>query len=110
MYPLRGRARPFVPTALLCLAESAAMGVLAAAQNHGIRVPAQLSVVTFADHDGTIDACVPVSAVVLPVDERASVAIREADRQLSEGIPADAVKITVGVRLIERDTCGPAKK
>ena len=103
-------ARSFIPTALLCLAENAAMGVLAAAQNRGIQVPARLSVVTFADHNGTMDSCMPMSTVVLPVDELASVAVKEADRQLREGIPTDAAKITVGARLIERDTCGPAKR
>jgi DNA-binding LacI/PurR family transcriptional regulator len=49
---------------------------------------------------------VPITAVALPVDEIASAAVREADRQIREGIPADAGKITVGVRLIERSTCG----
>jgi LacI family transcriptional regulator len=104
------RARPSSPTALLCLAENAAAGVIAGAHHHGIRVPEELSVVTFTDHAGTIDSCIPMSAVVLPVDEIASVAVREADRQIREGVPADATKITVGVRLIERATCGPAKK
>ena len=102
-------ARPPAPTALLCLSERAAEGVLAAAQIHGIRVPEELSVVTFADHDGAMDSCFPMTAVVLPVDELASIAVQESDRQIREGIPADAAKITVGVRLIERDTCGPAK-
>ena len=100
--------RPSAPTALLCLAESAAVGVIAAAHRHGIQVPGQLSVVTFADHDGAIDSCIPMSAVVLPVKELASVAVLEAARQLLEGIPAGAAKITVEVRLIERESCGPA--
>jgi LacI family transcriptional regulator len=102
--------RPSVPTALLCLSESAALGVLAGAHSRGIAVPGQLSVITFADHDGELDSCIPMSAVALPVDELASAAVTEADRQLREGIPTEAVRITVGVRLIERDTCGPAGK
>ena len=103
-------ALPSAPTALLCLSESAAVGVLALAHRGGIRVPADLSVITFADHAGTIDSFIPVTAVVLPVDEIASVAVQESDRQVREGIPADAAKITVGVRLIERESCGPVKK
>ena len=101
--------RPSAPTALLCLAEGAAVGVIAAAHRHGIQVPAQFSVVTFADHDGAIDSCIPMSAVVLPVKELAAVAVKEAARQLVEGIPAGAATITVDVHLIERETCGPAK-
>ena len=102
--------RPSAPTALLCLSESAAIGVLSGAHNRGIHVPGQLSVITFADHAGAIDSCIPMSAVVLPVDELAAVAVKEADRQIWEGIPADALNLTVCVRLIERDTCGPVKK
>ena len=104
------RARPTPPTALLCLAEAAACGVVAGAHVHGMWVPGQLSVVTFADHAGMIDSCVPITAVVLPVDEMASVAVQEADRQIREGIPVESAKITVGVRLIERDSCGPIGK
>jgi LacI family transcriptional regulator len=100
------RTRPSQPTALLCLSESAAAGVITAAHAHGMWVPGHLSVITFADHTGPVDSSVPITAVALPVDEIASAAVREADRQIREGIPADAGKITVGVRLIERSTCG----
>jgi DNA-binding LacI/PurR family transcriptional regulator len=103
-------ARSTPPTALLSLSESAAAGVVACARAHGLRVPDELSVVAFADHAGVIDSCIPLTGVVLPVDELASVAVREADRQIREGIPADARKITVGVRLIERGTTGPASR
>ena len=102
-------ARPSAPTALLCLSENAATGVLAAAQAHGIQVPADLSVITFADHAGPIDACIPMTAVVLSVDDLAALAVKEADRQIREGIPTDTVRISVGAQLIERATCGPAK-
>jgi DNA-binding LacI/PurR family transcriptional regulator len=56
-----------------------------------------------------LDSCIPLTAVVLPVDEMASAAVREADRQLTEGIPTTATKIVIPVQLIERGTCGPAK-
>lgn len=102
-------ALPSPPTALLCLSESAAIGVLAAAHSRGIQVPAALSVIAFADHHGPIDSCIPMSAVVLPVDELASLAVREADRQIRDGVPAAAHRITVGTHLIDRETCGPAR-
>ncbi|MEO6742581.1 MAG: LacI family DNA-binding transcriptional regulator [Chthoniobacteraceae bacterium] len=101
------RERPAAPTALLCLAESAAAGSVAGARDRGLSVPGQLSIVTFADHAGAIKSSIPMSAVVLPVDEIAAAAVNEADRQIREGIPAEAVKITIGVSLIERETCGP---
>ena len=101
------RTRAVPPTALLCLAESAAAGAAVAARDRGMCIPGQLSIVTFADHAGAIETSIPMSAVVLPVDEIAAAAVKEADRQIREGIPAEAAKITIGVRLIERETCGP---
>ena len=100
------RMRPSRPTALLCLSENAAAGVIAGAREHGMWVPGHLSVITFADHAGPIDSPVPITAVVMSADEIGSAAVREADRQIREGIPTDAPKITVAVRLIERSTCG----
>jgi len=43
------------------------------------------------------------------VDDLASSALKEADRQIRDGIPADPLRITVTARLIEGETCGPAK-
>jgi LacI family transcriptional regulator len=101
--------RPVAPTALLCLSECAAIGVLTAAHSHGIQVPSALSVITFANHAGPLDSPIPMSAVVLPVDELAALAVKEAERQIREGVPTEANRIVVGARLIERQTCGPAK-
>ncbi len=99
-------SRPSNPTALICLSAAAASGVVAGAHSAGLRIPDQLSVVTFADHDGPVDSCIPMSSIVLPVDQIAALAVAETDRQIREGIPVEAAKITVGVRLIERDTTG----
>ena len=96
------------PTALLCLSEAAAAGVMAGAHARYIPIPEKLSVLAFADHAGPLAACMPMTAVVLPADEIAAAAVKEADRQLEKGIPKAAEKIIIGVRLIERDSCGPA--
>jgi LacI family transcriptional regulator len=98
------------PTALLCLSEAAAMGVIARAQARGISVPGQLSVLAFVDHSEATATGVPLTAVVMPADEMGAVAVREAERQVLEGIPESAAKIVIDVRLVERDSCGPAKR
>jgi LacI family transcriptional regulator len=103
------RARSSTPSALLCLTDTAAIGALAAAHVHGIRVPEDLSVIAFADHAEMLDSCIPLTAVVLPVDEMAAAAVKEADRQLESGIPPTSTQIIIPVRLIERSTCGPAR-
>lgn len=97
------------PTALLCMSEPAAAGAVAAAHLHGIRLPEDLSIIAYADHAGPLDSCLPLTAVVLQLDEVASVATKEMDRQFREGIPTTALKIVIPVELIERSTCGPAK-
>ena len=97
------------PTALLCLSEAAAAGVTAGAHARHIPIPGQLSVIAFADHPGALASCMPLTAVVLPAEDIATAAVKEAERQVLEEIPAAAAKIIVGVQLIERDSCGPAK-
>ena len=96
------------PTALLCLSESSAAGVMAGAHSRHIAIPDKLSVLAFADHPGALASCMPLTAVVLPAEDIAAVAVKEAERQVLGGIPAAAAKIVVGVQLIERDSCGPA--
>ena len=98
------------PSALLCLSEAAAAGVMAGAHARQIAVPGQLSVLAFADHPGALASCMPLTAVVLPAEETAAMAVKEAERQVVEGIPDIAEKIVINPQLIERDSCGPAKK
>ena len=100
-------ARSSRPTALLCLSEATAAGVLAAAHARGVSVPGQLSVIAVVDHGNLPASCLPLTAVVLPADQMAAAAMEEAGRQLRDGVPADARKIVVGTTLIERMTCGP---
>jgi LacI family transcriptional regulator len=98
----------FPPTAVFCLDHGTAKGILAGAKSRGISVPGQLSVIALADHAPSESSHLPLTAVVLPVDEMADVAMDEADRQLTAGIPADPRTIVVPAKLMERMTCGPA--
>ena len=97
-------------TALLCLSEATAAGVIAGARVRGVSVPGELSVIAFTDHEGMPAACLPLTSVVLPVERLAAVAMEEATRQLKSGIPTEARKVVVPTKLIERMTCGPAPR
>ena len=101
-------ARHAKPSALICLSEAAAAGVVAQARFRGISIPGQLSVIAIADHAGSLASCIPLTAVVLSAAEIAAVAVKEAERQVFGGIPETASKIVVPVQLIERESCGPA--
>jgi DNA-binding LacI/PurR family transcriptional regulator len=73
-------------------------------------VPGQLSVVAVTDHENVPAACIPLTSVVLPADRIAAVAMEEAGRQLVSGIPAEARKVIIETKLIERMTCGPVPR
>jgi DNA-binding LacI/PurR family transcriptional regulator len=103
-------SRSPAPTAAFCLSEQAACGVLARAHAKGVAVPGKLSVIAFADHHEVPPACIAITTVALPVEEMAATATQEAARQIRAGIPFDAQKFLLSVKLHERDTCGPAKK
>ena len=63
-----------LPTALFCTGDELALGVMAAAQESGLRVPRDLSVVGFAD---TIEFSAPaLSTVRIPMEEMGKTAIR----------------------------------
>lgn len=110
-------ARSTAPTAILCLNDSAATGVIARAQSRGIQVPADLSVLGCSDD--LYSECVhpKLSTIHLPAEEIGATAAREAERRVADrehGL-ADGKKIVLPVRLIERESCaapagGAAKK
>ena len=97
---------PSSPTALLCLGEDAAAGVVAGARARGIAVPGGLSVVALRDHGGSLPSHDAITSVVLPADDIAIAALGEADRQLREGTPVSPQTIVIGVKIAEGATCG----
>jgi DNA-binding LacI/PurR family transcriptional regulator len=103
-------ARSPAPTAVFCLSEQAACGLLARARAKDIAVPGKLSIVALADHANQPESCIGITTVALPLDEMASTAAQESARQIRAGIPAEAQKILLGVKFFERESCGPAKR
>ena len=103
-------ARPSPPTAIFCLSEAAACGVATRAQVRGISIPKQLSIVALTEHTGTPPAPIALTTVTIPVEEIAELAVKEADRQVRGAIPAEPLRINIGAKLCERDSCGPLQK
>lgn len=101
-------ARSPAPTAVLCLNDSAAAGVIARAQSLGIPVPGRLSVLGCADD--LFSECIHprLSTIHLPAEELGATAAREAERRVHDrdNAQAAAKKILLPVRLIERESCG----
>ncbi len=95
------------PTAIFCLSEAAACGVAARALAKGVAIPKKLSIVALSEHTGAPAASVGITTVVVPAEELAAAAVKEADRQARAGIPLETHRITIGATLCERESCGP---
>ena len=93
-------ARPDRPTAILCLSDQIALGVLDATDELGLRVPGDVSITGFDD----IAAAAP--AGLTTVRQAAADKGREAGRLLLAGAPERLV--TLDHELILRATTGPA--
>ena len=93
-------ARTPAPSAVFALSEAAACGL--AARIHAKGLASKLSILALADHAAEIPSCIPVTTVVLPVEEMATTASQEADRQILVGVRPEAQKIILGVKLREQ--------
>lgn len=103
---LRERNEP-LPSALFCENDYIAMGVMKALRSFGIEVPAEVSVMGFDN--------VPRAAVVEPalttmnVDKHAmgALAVRRLVEICEARDTADATKVSMVTRLVERGSCAP---
>jgi LacI family transcriptional regulator len=96
------------PTALLCLSDLSACGVIAGAASRGVDVPRKLSVLALTDHSEPLPSIIPVTAVISSIDELVTAAASEADRQVREGLPTNPVRILVPSSIQCRTSTGTA--
>lgn len=92
------------PTAILCTSDLLAMGALATAQERGIAVPSQLSVVGFNDLPAAANCEPPLTTVRQPLRQKGV----EAARLLLEGQAGDETNIHLDAQLVVRASTGPA--
>lgn len=95
------------PSAVFCMNDAAAAGLLARAQGRGLQIPGNLSVIG-CSNDSLAERTMPLLTTIhLPAEEMGRVAVEEADRLVRSGPPWEAVKKVLPVRLVERGSCGP---
>jgi len=97
------------PTAVFCLNDDAAAGVIARALSKRLRVPADLSVLGCSDDLFAQWIYPALSTVHIPAEEMAEAGVREIERRVHDrdhGM-ADTKKIVLPVRLVERESCAP---
>lgn len=96
------------PTAIFCMSDAVAAGVIARAVARGVRVPDQLSVIGCSD-DPICRLTLPaLTTVHLPYEEMAARGVTEIDRLIRfPGLP-ESKQVALPVRLVERSSTGQA--
>ena len=97
---------PEPPTAIFAGCDPTAVGVLAAAQSRGLRVPEDLSVVGFDDTYLTEWSRPTLTTVRQPLRDMGRVALRTLLRLIA-GEPLDSHHVELATTLVVRDSSGP---
>ena len=98
--------RPDPPTAVFAASDSIALGVLASAQRHGLRVPQDLSVVGFDDSSAATSSVPALTTVRQPIVEMGRVALRTL-LQLARGESVDSHHVQLSTTLVVRESTSP---
>ncbi len=94
------------PTAVFASSDEMAMGALSSARRHGVRVPAELSVVGVDDHE--MAEFVDLTTVAQPVARQGRMAAEMLLDQLTGSTPPGAApELGVGTELVVRGSTGP---
>jgi LacI family transcriptional regulator len=101
--------RKLESTAIFCLSDRAAAGVLARAHERGLQVPAQLSVVGCGDDSFADLLSPPLTTIRLPLEEIAECGVREVDRLAGSGEIVEPHRTVLPASLIVRGTTAPAQ-
>ncbi|UNO43286.1 LacI family DNA-binding transcriptional regulator [Streptomyces sp. MST-110588] len=99
-------ALPEPPTAVLATDSLIALGVLSAARDRGLRVPEDLSVVTFDDTDWARALRPRLSVVAQPVQELGATAVRALISRI-EGSTHEPEHTTLPTEFIDRESIAP---
>lgn len=106
MTELLAVARP--PTAVFAQSDEMAMGALRALRLHRLKVPRDVSVVGFDDHE--LSEVVGLTTVAQPVAAQGAEAARLLLRQLEEPAESPPDHVEMATRLILRDTTAPPRE
>lgn len=90
------------PTAVVVANVNAAIGLLTAAEQRGLRVPDDLSVITIHDSWICDHSSPPLTALRMPVEAMGRAAVRLLHERLAGGQPADLEITEPPARLVER--------
>jgi LacI family transcriptional regulator len=93
------------PSAIVTTSDELALGVLASARSHGLRVPGDLALASYGAIDASEFVEPPITTVALPTEEMGTQAARRLVARIG-GAPAEG-KTNLTSTLVVRDSCGP---
>ncbi len=96
------------PTAVYCFDDSAAITVINAALQEGLRIPEDMSVIGTNNELTAAMAAVPLTTIDMSTREIGAAAIEEVDLQTSQGVPPVPKHRLFPVNLTVRNSTGPA--
>gem|GEM_PF-776339 len=105
-YTLDVMRLPEPPTALFALTGSSAAGVYRGLKELNLKVPQQVSLLSFDNYSWTALVDPPIDVLEQPVEEMARAAARTVLTTLT-GEPQEPVRLTFPARLIVRGSCAP---
>lgn len=104
------RGRPDAPTAIFCMTDEAAAGVLAEAQRAGLHVPRDLSVVGCGNEHFSSWTAPALTTIHIPAEELAVAAVMEIGNRVDSGQALEMRRILVQPKLEHREsTAAPVK-
>lgn len=95
------------PTAIFCLNDASAAGVIARALSRGLKVPEDLSVLGCSDDRAAENMYPALTTIHLPAEEMGAAAVKEIEDRVSrvDEHLVDSRKTVLPVRLVERASC-----
>jgi DNA-binding LacI/PurR family transcriptional regulator len=103
--------QPDPPTAIICLSDAIAFSVIAVAQDRGLRVPEDLSVVGFDDSSLAVRMRPQLTTIRQDLHLKGKVAIEALTRQLNnQSNGAEPPAIVLPTELVVRASTGPAPR
>ncbi len=98
------------PTAVFCFTDLVAAGVLHRAQERGLKLPGELSVMGCGDSPFSSLLHPPLTTVALPIDEITDAALEEVQARIKAEDLSNIRKIGVASRITERGSCAAPKE
>lgn len=99
---------PDAPTAIMCVNDELALSILEKAQSMGLKIPEDLSLFGYDDTIYSTIGSKKISTSHVDLDEMGTCAANIIVERI-QNPSAKARQITLPTRIIERDTCAPAK-